>query len=280
MASVQFRGKQRLTNSLGSIASRFTPEADCNPVEGAHVTVSLSERIGRLMWTGCYEMELLFLLKEVLAPTMVFVDVGAQIGYFSIVAAALVAERGAVHAFEPDPVSYSRLTRNSHAYPWVKTYNCVVTNSIGEVTFFRSLVPGESGWGAIFNPDGERARISSRACTLDSWMSAEKITQIDILKIDVEGAECRVLEGAQSAVAKTRPIIWAEANAMCLSRDGKSVALLVQVLEGWGYLVQAVYDRRGHSFENLLAIPKERVDSLDSVRRANLNLRSLASSAP
>jgi FkbM family methyltransferase len=275
MASVRFLGKHRLTNAVGSMASRFTSEADCNPVKGACVTVALSERIGRLMWTGCYEPELVLLLTEVLDPAMVFVDVGAQVGYFSIVAAALVGEHGAVHAFEPDPGSFRRLIRNSRAYSWVKTHNCVVTNSVGEIPFYRSPVPGESGWGAIFNADAERPRISAQACTLDGWMSDERIEKIDFLKVDVEGAECRVLEGAQAAIAKTRPIMWVEANAVCLSRDGKSVSLLVRVLEGWGYAVRAVYDRRGSSFENVVAVPKERKDLLDRVQQANLNLRPL-----
>jgi FkbM family methyltransferase len=276
MAPVRFRGKERLTNTVGSIASRFTSEADCNPVRGARVTVPLSERIGRLMWTGCYETELVSLLKEVLCPGMICVDVGAQIGYFSVISAALVAEAGAVHSFEPDPDSFSRLVRNSYPYPWIKTYNCVVSNSGDEVPFYRSPMPGESGWGAIFNADGERARVSVLSCTLDSWMSDEKIEKIDFLKIDVEGAECRVLEGAQAAVTKTRPIMWVEANEVCLSRDGKSVALVVQLLKEWDYLVQAVYDRRIDSFENVVAVPKERADLLDRVRRANMKLRALA----
>lgn len=275
MAPVRFRGKERLTNLVGSIASRFTSEVECNPVKGARVTVPLSERIGRLMWTGCYEIELVSLLKEVLRPGMVCVDVGAQIGYFSIISAALVAEHGVVHSFEPDPDSFARLARNSCSYPWVKAHNCVVSNSEDEIFFYRSPTPGESGWGAIFDADGERTKISAQARTLDSWMSAERIEKIDFLKIDVEGAECRVLEGAQAAIKKTRPIMWVEANEVCLSRDGKSVALLVQLLEGWDYLVQAVYDRHADSFENVVAVPKERADLLDRVRRANMKSRAL-----
>jgi FkbM family methyltransferase len=275
ISPVRFRGKERLTNTIGSIASRFTAEADCNPVKGAFVTVPLSERIGRLMWTGCYETELVSLLKAVLSPGMVCVDVGAQIGYFSIISAALVTERGAVHSFEPDPGSFSCLVKNSCSYSWVKTHNCVVSNSGGVVPFYPSPMPGESGWGAIFNADGERARIPAQACTLDRWMADERIEKIDFLKIDVEGAECRILEGAQAAIQKTRPIMWVEANDICLSRDGKSVALLAQLLEGWGYLVQAVYDRRVNSFENVVAVPKERADLLEKVRRANMKLREL-----
>ena len=97
MAPARFRGKMRLTNWGGGIARRFVEEVDCQPVLGARVTVSLSDRIGRMMRTGCYEPELVELLRLVLDLAMTFVDVGAQVGYFSTAAAALVGRAGAVH---------------------------------------------------------------------------------------------------------------------------------------------------------------------------------------
>jgi FkbM family methyltransferase len=264
---------------MGGIARQFSSEAECNPIKGASVTISLDQRIGRLMWTGCYETELVSLLREVLSPGMRFVDVGAQVGYFSIIAAALVTEAGTVHAFEPDPESFARLVANSQTYPWVRTHNSVVSNSTGEIPFYRSPKAEESGWGAIFDQDGERATVTAHASTLDSWKSVEAIETIDFIKIDVEGAECRVLEGAQDTIAKTRPLMWVEANEVCLSRDGKSISFLLQLLNASGYAVQAVWDRRAGSFENVIAIPRERTDLFDRLRRANLNLRPIPPSA-
>jgi FkbM family methyltransferase len=279
VAPVQFRGKGSLTNWMGNIARQFTDEAECKPVKGASVTISLEERIGRLMWAGCYETELVTLLTKVLSPGMTFVDVGAQVGYFSIIAASMVTENGAVHSFEPDPESFSRLVENSYAYPWIRTYNTVVSNSMDDIPFYRSPKAGESGWGAIFDQDGVRAKITARSCTLDSWRSAQGIEKVDFLKIDVEGAECRVLEGAQDTIAKTRPLMWVEANEVCLSRDAKSVSILLQRLRASGYAVQAVWENRTHSFENVIAVPRERADVLDRVRRARLSMRALAPSA-
>jgi len=278
MALVQFRGKGRLTNWMGEMASRFAPEADCHPVPGARVSVSLNDRIGRLMWTGCYEPELVALLRQVLDPGTTFVDVGAHIGYFSIVAAALVGESGAVHSFEPDPDCFSRLVLNSRAYPWVTTYNSAVADRNGEISFYRSPKQSESGWGAIFNEDGKRAELSVRVCTLDNWMSEEGIEKISVLKMDVEGSEYRVLEGAQALIARTRPMMWVEANAVCLSRDAKSVSLLLRRLIGWDYVIQGVWDRRSSSMENIVAIPRERTDLFERIARANLGLRSITAS--
>lgn len=276
MTPAQFRGKVRLTNWAGRIASWFASEVDCQPVPGARVTISLSDRIGRMMWTGCYEPELVALLRQVLDPGTTFVDVGAHIGYFSIVAAALVAEIGAVYSFEPDPDCFSRLAVNSCPYPWVITYNSAVADRNGEVSFYRSPKQSESGWGAIFNEDGKRAELSVRVCTLDNWMSEEGIEKIDVLKMDVEGSEYRVLEGAQALIARTRPLMWVEANGVCLSRDAKSVSLLLGRLVGWDYVTRGVWNRHSGSVENIVAIPRERTDLLERIARANLGLRSIA----
>jgi|SRR5208282_5786147 FkbM family methyltransferase len=273
MATVQFRGKGRLTIWMGGVASRFTPDADCYPVAGARVSVSLNDRIGRWMWAGCYELELVTLLRQVLDVGMTFVDVGAQIGYFSIIAAALVGERGMVHSFEPDPDNFSRLAANARTYPWVTAHNSAVGDRIGEIAFYRSPIKSESGWGALFNEDGQRERVSAQICTLDSWASAAGIERIDLLKMDVEGAEYRVLEGAQAVIARTRPVMWVEANEVCLARDGKSVAMLLQRLTGWDYVTQGVWDKRTRSLENIVAIPKERADLIEKLGRAKLGLR-------
>src|SRR6266576_2399652 len=172
---------------------------------------------------------------------MTFVDVGAHIGYFSIIAAALVGEKGAVHSFEPDPDCFSRLVVNSAVYPWVKAHNSAVADRNGEISFYRSPMQNESGWGAIF---------------------------------DVEGSEYRVVEGAQALIARIRPLMWVEANSVCLSRDAKSASLLLGRLIGWDYITQGLWDRRCNSVENIVAIPRERADLLERIARANLGLRS------
>ena len=277
MMPAQFRGKVRLTNWAGSIARRFTPEVDCQPVSGARVTVSLGDRIGRMMWTGCYESELVDLLRQMLDPAMTFVDVGAQVGYFSMTAAALVGPAGAVHSFEPDPDCFSMLQRNARAYPWVRVHNSAVADFVGETSFYRSPKRGESGWGAMFDEDGDRPKISVKVRTLDNWVATERIGRIDVVKIDVEGAECRVLDGARGVIARTRPMMWVEANAVCLSRDGKSVSSLLQLLAEWDYAAHGLYERRSRSPENIVAIPRERSDLFAKIGRVRIGLRAIAS---
>jgi FkbM family methyltransferase len=279
MTPAQFRGKVRLTNWMGGIASRFTSDADCHPVKGARVIVSLNDRIGRMMWMGCYELGLVALLSKILRPGMTFVDVGAQVGYFSIMAAALVGPAGGVHSFEPDSDCFSRLLQNSLTYPWVKVHNSAVADITGETSFYRSPKRGESGWGAIFDEDIGRTRVSVGVCTLDSWKAAEGIEKIDVIKIDVEGAECRVIEGARAVIAKARPIMWVEVNELCLSRDRKSVSSLLGLLAGWDYASHGVCERQSQSFENIVAIPCERADQFEQLGCERFHLRAISGNA-
>jgi len=276
LTPVRFRGKWRLTDLVGEMLSRVTPEADCHPTRGVRVSISLSDRIGRSMWAGCYEEELVTFLRSMLEPGMVFVDVGAQMGYFSTIAAALVGESGAVHWFEPDPDCFSRLTRNSRAYPWVTIYNTAVADFSGETTFYRSPRLSESGWGTVFDDAAPRARPSVPVCTLDCWRTTRSIGRIDFLKMDVEGAEYRVLQGGRAAIEATRPMIWIEANEVCLSRDGKSVALLLGLLREWGYVPLGLQDPRSNLLATIVAIPKERSSLPREIGRSGLGLRQLA----
>lgn len=273
LCPVQFHGKWKLTGVLGVLLNRFTPEADCHPVRGARLGVSLGDRIGCLMWTGCYEVELVTFLRSMLEPGMVFVDVGANIGYFSIIGAALVGERGAVHSFEADPDCLSRLAGNARDYPWVATYPTAVADYTGEIAFYRSPKKGESGWGTVFEDASARDKVVVPVCTLDRWSADQSVNKIGLLKMDVEGAEYRVLQGGRATLRATRPIIWMEANEYWLRRDGKSAADLLSLLAEWDYLSLGLTDPSSKSLTNIVAVPKEQGWLLEKVMRLNLGLQ-------
>jgi FkbM family methyltransferase len=276
MTPLSFRGKIRLANLAGGIAGGLTPEVDCQPVPGARVTVSLNDRIGKMMWAGCYERELLAILRHVLVSGTTFVDVGAQVGYFSIAGAALVGSSGAVYSFEPDLECFSRLSRNAQAFPWVRLHNAALADFTGQTAFYRTPRYSESGWGTILNTDEDREKINVRVLTLDSQMDAYQVASIGFMKIDVEGAECRVLEGARETIARTRPVIWVEANEVCLARDGRSIQSLLALLADLGYAASGLYNNaRSQAFENVVAIPRERIDLSEKIGHLEFDLRAI-----
>ena len=101
-------GKGRLADA---VLSNMNREFECHPLPGVTVSLRANQRIERWMWAGAYETELVSLLKKTLKSGMTFLDLGANIGYFSVIAAALVKDHGHVHAFEPMPQNLARLRK-------------------------------------------------------------------------------------------------------------------------------------------------------------------------
>jgi FkbM family methyltransferase len=137
-----------------------------------------------------------------LQPGRTFCDAGAHVGYFSLLAAALVGPTGRVHAFEPTPSTFGLLAENTRRHPNISAVPCAATDADTVLPFhefpvlfseYNSLGPptGKSAaWLAAHPP---RVR-EVRGIRLDDYF-ARMNTRPDICKIDVEGAEPQVLKG-------------------------------------------------------------------------------------
>jgi len=152
---------------------------------------------------------------------MVFVDVGAHVGYFSLIGAVQVGPTGTVLSYEPDPEVFRYLQRNVAPYPWVHAQRLAIADRVGYLTFYRTPRQQESGWGSLFNGGEGRSAIQVATSTLDEQVIAHHLQRIDLVKVDVEGAEVRVLEGTRTLLKRYRPIWVLEINAPCLARDGR-----------------------------------------------------------
>jgi len=159
-----------------------------------------TDGIGRLIcYFGLRADELFAFLPWFLRPGMTMVDVGANIGTHSIVAAKLVGDTGRVFAYEPDPNTFRMLRHNlvqNHATNVVAREVCVGT----EAGVARFNVNADSAKSSIVRP-GIR-QIDVQVVSLDACEHGERT--IDLLKIDVEGADLDVLVGAERILA-TRP---------------------------------------------------------------------------
>jgi FkbM family methyltransferase len=152
-----------------------------------------------LEW-GFYEKYETALFKNLIKKGMVFVDVGANIGYYTLLAARLVSEEGKVFAFEPDPYNYSLLCRNIEAngYRNVIPVRKAVFSKSGKMKLFldKSNLGGHSLSEANVD-DG--ASIVIEATSLDDYF--ENINcKIDVIKVDVQGSEMEVFEGMTNTI--------------------------------------------------------------------------------
>ncbi|HXW16657.1 MAG TPA: FkbM family methyltransferase [Candidatus Acidoferrales bacterium] len=167
-------------------------------IRGVELVVPANEDVGRLIaYLGNYEPDETDFLIPSIRPDDVCFDVGANIGCYTTLMAR-AASSGGVHAFEPDPFCGALLQLNLRLNRLENvTLNPVVIGaSRGRVQFVRAT---DSGFNSLRNT-GRRAVASTFPVamdTLDAYLDATGAPRVDVLKIDVEGAESLVLEGAR-----------------------------------------------------------------------------------
>jgi FkbM family methyltransferase len=152
-----------------------------------------------------YEPDTVQYLKSI-KPTH-FVDVGAHYGFYSLLVARNVGQKGKVYAFEPDPSNYKLLLKNIKANNMediIVPVNKAVSDRIGVITFF----PGkESGGGSLYASRYTASKsITVETVTLDEFFEHEGWPAIDVIKIDIEGAEKAALEAMKKMSARNRDL--------------------------------------------------------------------------
>ena len=182
------------------------------PAKG--IWLRLNPRTGQDYFNGQVEPEVQAVLKKYLRAGMIFYDVGANIGFFSLLAARIVEAGGRVVAFEADPEIATRLrehvSRNDSAP--ISVEEKAVWSSAAPVFFARAdaSVSPDRGLGHVVADESETAHSTIRVETvvLDEYAAA--ICAPDFIKCDVEGAEVEVFRGAQKILMEKKPILLCE----------------------------------------------------------------------
>lgn len=167
--------------------------------------VDLSDFLGRSVFMyEVYEVGTTMVFKDILKPGMRVVDVGANIGYFTLLSAIRVGPAGKVYAFEAEPTNCQILRENIRRNHFTNTVvvQSAVSDKVGRTTLF--LRKNSRSHHTLIAKGGENG-IAVKSTTLDEYFK-EGPKQIDLAKIDVEGAELAVLSGMQSAI-KSNPHI-------------------------------------------------------------------------
>lgn len=192
--------------------------------------------LSQLIYNGFEELELDF-LKANLSSGDIFLDIGSNIGLFSLVASQRVGDAGLVVAYEPNPVTYSRLIENIkiNNFDNIQTHNIGLSNLKSDLDFYISK-NGYDAWNS-FAPEPSKLQemIKVPVSTLDSLVKELDVEKIKVIKIDVEGWEKFVLQGGQQFLTKFSPLLiveFGEANAL---NANYYVQELFAILEDMGY---------------------------------------------
>jgi len=235
----------------------------------------LQAYLGKPYEDGCQK-----LIVRLLKPGMTFFDVGANQGFYTLIAAKRVGDGGLVVAFEPVPSVMEKLRRNLaiNGYRNVMTEQVAVSASEGS-TEMHVCVEGFETLSSLREPAEDvlvkRELVRVPLVSLNEYVKRQQIGSIDLMKIDVEGGELDVLAGGSLLWERQRPIVICEVEDKRTGKWNYRASRIIDYLEERRYHWFEIGDggtlsRKEHTedhdlFSNYAAVPSEKLPAVSSL---------------
>jgi FkbM family methyltransferase len=194
-------------------------------------------------WIGSYELEKQRAFAQVVHPGETVFDLGANVGFYTLLASELVGPSGHVYAFEPVPRNLLHLRQH------------VALNGLMNVTEIQAAVCDASGChrfqlhpSAAMGHLADEGAIEVNTVTLDHFVFEVGAAPPNSIKIDVEGAEFSVLQGAREVLAQNRPALLLATHSQTLRTQ------CLELLAAHGYRVRPIGSRNGNRADEFLAL--------------------------
>lgn len=226
--------------------------------------------LSRLIYDDVFECEEVKFIKSLLKKGDTFIDVGANIGFFTLIASLIVESEGKIYSFEPTPETYRRLVENIEINSFKNIYpqQLALSNGVEKLSFHVSE-NGYDAWNSFVMLDRhENAKvIEVDTLLLDTFLSEKKIQpeSIKLIKIDVEGWEFNVFRGASNLLQDPNaPVLMVEFTDVNAFAAGYYCGELYDYIEQFGYKWykydalnnQLIPDKKRlhYPYENLFAV--------------------------
>ena len=231
------------------------------------IDVILPEVVSTIIWKkGYFEEDVCLFMLNLLQDGMTFIDVGAHFGFFTLLGAYLVGEKGKVLSFEPIPYTYNQLQKNTATHPNVDIFNYAAFSEETEIKFHDYGLEN-CAYNSGFGIRGEKTDLKSkelivRARKIDNVIREKGYKRVDLVKIDAESSEFHVLNGMVETLNTFRPGIIVEVGDCKISGVPNSEEI-VTWLEKRGYFTYEIHNsnlikhikKTHYGYGNILFIP-------------------------
>ncbi len=195
---------------------------------------------------GSFEETEVDMFREKLETGMTVIDIGANIGYYTIIAGKRIGVNGKVFAFEPEENNFSLLTRN------------ISLNKLNNVAIFKIALADKTGEKSLYLDDNNRGhhslssqkpetekRVMVMTDTLDNILEKSGSLRVDLIKMDIEGAEFLALEGmAKTLASNPELIIFTEFYPQAIGRLGRSPLQFLKNLVKLGFSLSEIDENK------------------------------------
>jgi FkbM family methyltransferase len=210
--------------------------------------------------SGRYELPVQEALSEMLKPGDVFYDVGANFGFFSLLAGRLVGSDGVVYAFEPVRENAAMIERNARLNQMhnITVFEVALSDRTGRSELLLANYPGGAALKSAGPPPDFAGSLEVKTSTIDDFVGLRRGRPPDVVKIDVEGAELDVLHGMVNTLKETSGKLIIEVDDADRQRCEKKLNACRDFLGNLGYGTQVLPNcyRDGHWFvRHLVASP-------------------------
>ena len=253
-ASEELAGTARLAGWLFRKTYRLLRPKEITLVEceGSKIYVNPQEEgmAKFLLTSGVFEQHETAFFRSLLRPGMVVTDIGANIGYYTLIASQHVQEAGRVFAFEPDPRNFELLAKSVqvNGYTNVTPINKALSDSVGTIRLFIDRRNFANNSLAVGNVPDSAGTVEVECTTLDEFFAATPHQRPDIIKMDAQGAEGLILAGADRVLSGGPMKVLLEFWPFGLNNVGSDPVEFLRRFVGYGFGL-SVIDHAGQRQE-------------------------------
>lgn len=201
------RGLTRLSNLLGRLLPLY--QGSVRFVDGTRLSLDSRQSAERwIIYSGNYQPAVTQILRQYTKPGDFCLDVGANLGFYTIKLGRWVLPGGKVAAFEANPSMINRIRQNIalNNFTHVSVIQKAIHNKLGTSSFYIRADPGKSSIHGHRATESDQ-QITVETLTIDEFIAQSRWDRLDIIKIDIEGNDCNALLGAAQALRCFRPFI-------------------------------------------------------------------------